>query len=134
MQDGRLGKQFFSGEVICRQGETGEVMFVIQAGIAEVTRKSAGGGEFKLGELSEGAVFGEMSIFTKSPRSATVTAKGDARILTLDKRGFLKRVHEDPSLAFNILETLSRRVQQLDEKVESLQIAITETISNVGDE
>jgi CRP/FNR family cyclic AMP-dependent transcriptional regulator len=121
MQDGRLGKHYSPGTVICQQGDKGDEMFVIQAGSVEVIRETADGSEIKLGEMGEGAVFGEMSIFTKAPRAATVRATSDARILTLDRRGFLRRVHEDPSLAFNILETLSVRIGELNNRVEALQ-------------
>jgi CRP-like cAMP-binding protein len=50
-------------------------------------------------------------------RSATVRAVGEARILTVDRRTFLRRVQEDPSLAFNILRTMSGRIRELTEKL-----------------
>ena len=74
-----------------------------------------------MGELETGEVFGEMAIFDQQPRSATVRAKGNARVLTLDKRAFLRRVHEDPSLAFRILQQMSHRIRVLDEKVSQIK-------------
>lgn len=58
-----------------------------------------------------------MSLFDRQPRSATVRVKGGARLLTLEKEGFLRRVHEDPSLAFNILRTMSQRIRELSDEV-----------------
>lgn len=120
IEEGALGREYADGEVICRQGETGDRMFVMQAGRAEVVRQD-GGSEVLLAELITGDVFGEMAIFDRQPRSATVRAKGMARVLTLDKRSFLRRVHEDPSLAFNILRKMSMRIRALNQEVERLK-------------
>ena len=115
-----LGHEYADREVICNQGEQGDRMFVIQTGNAEAVRIE-GDSEVVLGELEAGDVFGEMSIFDKQPRSATVRAKGSTRVLTLDKRAFLKRVHEDPSLAYQIMKKMSLRIRRLDEKLMDLK-------------
>ena len=124
MESGALGIAYADGEVICRQGEVGDRMYVIQDGEAVVVREEAGG-EVVVGEVGAGDIFGEMAIFMRQPRSATVRARGPARVLTLDKRAFLRRVHEDPSLAFSILEKMSERVRSLDEELARLKSAGT---------
>ena len=118
--EGSLGKEYADGESVCIQGERGDCLYVIQSGTLAVVRED-GGTEMELAELKAGDIFGEMSIFDREPRSATVRAKGKAQVLTLDKRGFLRRVHEDPSLAFRILESMSRRIRSLNDEVERLQ-------------
>ncbi len=120
MSEGVLGREYGDSEVICRQGERGEQMYVVQAGRAVVVRED-GGGEVILGELKAGDIFGEMAIFDRQPRSATVRSKGNARVLTLDKRAFLRRVHEDPSLAFQILQKMSLRIRGLNEELSQLK-------------
>lgn len=120
MEEGVLGREYSDGEVICRQGEPGDHMYVVQAGRAVVTHEE-GGAEVVVGELTAGDVFGEMAIFERQPRSATVRARGKTRVLTLDKRAFLRRVHEDPSLAFRILQTMSQRIRHLDEELSRLR-------------
>ena len=122
MEEGALGKEYSDGEVICFQGQAGDCMYVIQAGKALVLRQERGT-EAVIGELGTGDVFGEMAIFDRQPRSATVKAKGQARILTLDKRAFLKRVHQDPSLAFLILQKMSGRIRRLNDEVAGLKQA-----------
>ena len=124
MDLGALGKDYADQEVICRQGEPGDKMYVLQAGRAVALQENAGS-EIVVGELTAGDVFGEMSIFDRQPRSATVRAKGKARILTLDKRSFLRRVHEDPSLAFRILQKMSLRIRSLDEELSRLKRSST---------
>lgn len=120
MDDGALGKEYADAEVICRQGERGDFMYMVQAGRAVVTHED-GDAESIVGELEAGDVFGEMAIFDRQPRSATVCAKGSARVLTLDKRAFLRRVHEDPTLAFRILERMSQRIRSLNDEVSRLR-------------
>jgi CRP/FNR family transcriptional regulator len=114
--DGVLGKVYGDKEIICRQGDRGDCMFVVQKGKAQVVRED-GSEELLLGELGPGDIFGEMAIFDRQRRSATVRAQGDMRVLTLDKRAFMRRVHEDPTLALRILEKLSLRIRSLDEEL-----------------
>ena len=116
MGTGELGKTFEDGETIIRQGDDGDCMYVVQAGEAEVVVQGSGG-EVRLSTLKEGDVFGEMALFTRSKRSATIRALGRVRVLTVEKHGFLKRVHEDPSLAYRILEKMSQRIEALNAEV-----------------
>jgi CRP-like cAMP-binding protein len=120
MERGVLGTEYRDGDVICRQGDPGDRMYMIQAGRVVVCREDDGT-EVPVAELTAGHVFGEMSIFDRKPRSATVRVKGAARILTLDKRAFLRGVHEDPSLAYRILEEMSLRIRRLDEEISWLK-------------
>jgi len=116
MGEGLLGKEYADGEIVCRQGELGRSMYVIQAGRVEVVREE-GGAEVTLRELTVGDIFGEMAVFDQQARSATVRAKGPARVLTLDRRAFLRGVHEDPSLAYRILQMMSGRIRSLTEEL-----------------
>jgi CRP-like cAMP-binding protein len=58
-----------------------------------------------------------MSILDQEPRSATVRARGPIRVLTLDKRAFLRHIQEDPSLAYRVLQQMSHRIRGLDAEV-----------------
>lgn len=116
MNTGALGKPLQDGEVIVRQGEVGNCMYVIQQGQVEVLLKK-GDADVCVAVLGEGDFFGEMALFDQEVRSATVRARGEARILTLEKRTFLRRIHEDPSLAFRMLEKMSRRVRKLNDSL-----------------
>lgn len=116
MRSNELGKVYKDGEYIVRQGDSGNAMYVIQAGKAEVIVENQTGG-VSLSILERGDVFGEMALFTRSRRSASVRAVGEARVLTIDKKGFLRRIHEDPSLAFSILKKMSDRIQTLNSDV-----------------
>ena len=116
-----LGRLYKDGDVIVRQGEAGDCMYVIQEGRVQVFVEKDGK-EVLLRKPSEGEVFiGEMGIFEKQVRSATVRALGDVRILTLDKKQFLRRIQDDPSLAFLLVQNMSRRIRDLTEEVSRLR-------------
>ncbi len=120
MGSGDLGKMYGDGEIIIRRGDVGDCMYVIQAGEVEVVRED-GDRAVRLAVLGEGDVFGEMALFDRETRSATVRALGEARVLTLDKRTFLRRVHEDPSVAFRIVQRMSYRIRQLNDELVRLK-------------
>ncbi len=111
-----LGKEYKEGDLIVRQGEIGDCMFEILDGRVEVIHESEGK-EFLLAELGRGDFFGEMAIFDHEVRSATIRARGSVRALTIDKRTLLRRITEDPSLAFRILEKMSQRIRDLNKKM-----------------
>ncbi len=119
VKTGELGKTYQAGAVIIRQGEVGDCMYVIQAGRVEVI-KEKNGIEVCLAELGEGDFFGEMALFEKDVRSATVRAIGGARVLTIDKRVLLQKTHQDPSLAFRIMQRMSGRIRELNQHVMSM--------------
>jgi CRP/FNR family transcriptional regulator, cyclic AMP receptor protein len=134
MRIGAMGKIYPDGSEIVKQGEVGNSMYIVQKGEVEVVY-SDGERQIVLSVLGPGDVFGDMALFTKSPRSATVRAKDQAIVLTIDKQGFLKRVHEDPSFAFLILKQMSERILKLDEEVSRLKGASvssqTEKMTNI---
>jgi CRP-like cAMP-binding protein len=125
MSDGALGRFYADGEIIVRQGDVGDCMYVVQDGEVEIV-VIEGGEEVVLRCAGRNEILGEMAVFDRQPRSATIRARGKARILTLDKRHLLRRINEDPSLAFRMIETMSRRVRQLSHEVVELRATLRE--------
>jgi CRP/FNR family cyclic AMP-dependent transcriptional regulator len=112
----RLGKKYAKGDIIFRQGETGDCMFVIQKGEVEAIAE-ADGREILLRTMGRNEFFGEMALFEKETRTATIRATKPTRLLTIDKKNFLGGIHEDPSLAFRIVQTMSHRIRDLTERL-----------------
>jgi hypothetical protein len=104
MEPGALGRVYEDGEIIVHQGEIGDCMFVVQEGQVEV-------------------LVGEMAIFEREARMATVRALGRARILTVDKENFMRRIHQDPSLAYGMVQTMSHRIRELSAELAALRPA-----------
>ena len=120
MQTTGLGKVYQDGEIIIRQGDLGDNMYVIQEGQVEVVVERDGQ-EVRLAIQGAGQPIGEMAIFEQQVRSATVRALGRARILTVDKKSLVRRIHEDPSLAYYMMQTMSQRVRNLSAEVARLE-------------
>ncbi|MEJ2593766.1 MAG: cyclic nucleotide-binding domain-containing protein [bacterium] len=116
MKNKKLGRQYKDGEVIIKQGDTGDCLYVIQEGKVEVIIES-GNKEIKLAELGETEFFGEMGLFEKDVRSSTVRAMGDAKVMTIDKKNFYKTIQKDPTLAYRLLEKMSNRLRETNKKL-----------------
>lgn len=116
---GELGKTYQDGEIIIRQGDHGDSMYVVLEGQVEVIHDLEQETR-RLAVLGDGEFFGEMELFNPAARNATVRALGDARVLTVDKKLLLRRIKEDPTLAFRFLEKLSGRLRETNLSLELL--------------
>ena len=102
---------FEAGSTVIREHERGArvlAFFVVVEGEAAVTL--AGG---HLGTLRAGDHFGEMALFSDSPRTATVTARGDLRCLALSSWEFRSFVEAHPPVAWRLLETIAARMERI---------------------
>ena len=116
MSYGELGKTYSDGETIIKQGESGDCMYVIQSGKVKVINEK-NGKEVLLAIREKGDFIGEMALFEREVRSATVKSVDESRILTVDRKNLLSNIKKDPTLAFRIIETMSRRIRELSEEI-----------------
>jgi len=116
MKEDELGKLYSNGEVIFKEGQEGDRMYVIQTGSVKITKKSPAG-DMPIAVLESGDIFGEMALFDKLPRSATAVAMGDTRVLTIDKEKLFQTISRDPTLAFRIISSMSHRIRRLDDEL-----------------
>jgi CRP-like cAMP-binding protein len=113
---GALGTIYRDGEMIIREGEMDNCMYVVQAGQVEVVQAGEHG-EQHLAFLGPGDFFGEMAVFEREKRSASVRSAGESRVLKVDKKTLLRRIGEDPLLAVNLLQTMSHRIRDLNAEI-----------------
>jgi small-conductance mechanosensitive channel/CRP-like cAMP-binding protein len=99
-------------EIIVRQGERGDEFFVVARGEVAVSVED-GGYATEVARLGPGSFFGEMSVMTGEPRTATVHAVGDVEIVVLDKQAFAPILDAAPEAAARISEVLAARREQL---------------------
>lgn len=93
------------GKELAREGAAGREFFVLVEGTAEVTR-----GNRRLRTLSDGDFFGEISLITKLPRTATVTTMSPARTLVITDRAFRTILKDSPEIQRAVLEALGERL------------------------
>jgi CRP-like cAMP-binding protein len=96
---------FKEGKELAREGAAGREFFVIVDGDAEVTR-----GSRRLRRLTSGDFFGEISLITKLPRTASVTTLGPTRALVITDRSFRRMLDQSPTLQRKVLEALGERL------------------------
>ncbi len=124
--------EYGPGQAIVRQGEQGETLYLVARGEVAV-RVTTDGGEKEVARLGRGALFGEMSVLTGEPRSATVLAVGDAALLGIDRDAFHRILDVEPELAQRLAEVIARRRLALDAaRAEAVPAMEKETASLLG--
>ncbi len=101
------------GQVLFEQGDAGKRAYVIREGELEIL-KEAEGREVLLAVRKPGEVIGEMSLLHEAPRSATVRAKGPARLFAIRFDDFEKLLDNSPSAARAMLHTITARLKSTE--------------------
>ena len=96
------------GERLIQEGAEGDSMFVMLRGTAHVS-VLRDGAAIRLAVLRAGDCFGEMSLLTGEPRSATVRAEGDCEVLEISKEAMAEVLHDAPQCLTQLSELLARR-------------------------
>jgi small-conductance mechanosensitive channel/CRP-like cAMP-binding protein len=105
---------YSAGERILEEGSPGDSFFLVDQGVVVVSKLVAGLPRL-VAELGEGQFFGEMALLTGEARSATVTAKTDIDLYTIDKRGFEQIVVQNPHVTVDISSILVLRRDALSQ-------------------
>ena len=98
-----------SGRVLMRQGDPGRECFVIEEGTARATIRGR-----KSTTMGPGDCFGEMALLHAAPRSASVTAESDMRLLVLTSREFSTLLEDMPSVARKVLAAVGERLRDAE--------------------
>jgi len=113
----KFGKKYGDKTVIIKEGDIQQEIFWILSGEVYVTRKM--GDKYKvMATLGKGELFGEMSFFDKSVRSATVITKGPVESLVFSKENFQEIFAASPQWTKRLLVSLSSRIGQMIEKLQ----------------
>lgn len=110
--------EYGRGETVCREGEAGDTFYVLRKGTVEILAHGPNAAAAHVADLSAPAFFGEMSLLTGDPRSATVRAKTDAVLLVVEREGFEGLFRVRPSIAEKISRVLADRQSELRERRE----------------
>ncbi len=122
---------FADGSSIVRQGDPGDSIFVVLRGHARVHK-----GQAEIAVLGAGEFFGEMSLVDSTPRSASVVADGECRLLEISRGDFFKILREEREigikLLWNFVSVLSHRLRNTSEALGNAKDALeAEDLTNV---
>ncbi len=104
--------QFGAGEVLMRDGEHGESLFIIRQGTVEVLVPGADGTERRVNTLQSPAFIGEISLMTGAARNATIRALDDVEVLEMNRDGFTRLFKERPDAARAMSEIIAVRISE----------------------
>lgn len=115
----RFGREFGAGEVLFREGERGEEMYVVQSGLVQILKR-VGEAERPLATLGRGEFLGEMAILNDKPRTATAVVVEDAKMLVIDKATLEQMIANNTEIALRLVKKLARRLDSADEMIQIL--------------
>jgi CRP/FNR family transcriptional regulator, cyclic AMP receptor protein len=109
-------KEYKAGELIFREGEPGDTMYIIKEGAVEV---SVAGEKFVVGQ--QGDLLGEMAMIDSSARSATALAKTDCKLIELNEKQFAFQVQRTPIFAIFVMKILVERLRKMNKILSSME-------------
>jgi len=117
-------EDFRAGEIIFKEGEKGDKLYIILSGSVRISKQIPGSGEEALAVLKPGDFFGEMSLIDDVERSADAIANERSTLLSIDRNSFESLLFLNKELAYTILwnfvRTLSKRLRDTNEKLRAL--------------
>jgi CRP/FNR family transcriptional regulator len=109
-------RTYRSGEVVFREGDSGDTCFVVRSGAIKITREHAGR-TIALAELRTGDMFGELAMFGGETRSATAQALEDTGAVALLAGDIRRLLMGNPDIAVKMLEAMANRVRATNERL-----------------
>lgn len=134
IRDGMDVVNLKSGEILFREGDAGEHMYIVVSGDLEILMAPDTDNELILNRVPQGEYIGEMSLVTGAPRTASVRAHGDVVLLSMSRTQLMDLLQLHPHLASTMVRVLSHRLdntnvstfRDLTEKNRQLQQAFDE--------
>lgn len=98
-----------AGQVLFKEGEPGDLMYVLMSGTAEIIVHN------RVVEIAEaGAIVGEMGMIDDGARSATLVAKSDCKFLPIDRKRFNFLIQQTPHFALHVMRVMAERLRKTD--------------------
>lgn len=108
------------GEVLFKEGQRGDRLYVIGAGKIKLGRSSVDGRENLMAILGPGEMFGELSLFDPGPRTATATAVADTELIGMGNESLQEFLRDRPAVSLALLASLARRLRRTNDSVADL--------------
>jgi CRP-like cAMP-binding protein len=108
---------FHEGDVIIREGDRDNRLFIVVSGEVEVKKNFGSKNETSLGTLGPLSYFGEMALIDDLVRSASVIAKKDTEVISLDQWNLRQEIERYPAMAIELLQLLSWRIRAIEKNM-----------------
>jgi CRP-like cAMP-binding protein len=115
-------KEFKRGELLFIEGDDGIGFYIVITGRVKVYKVSPDGKEQIMHIFGPGQPFAEVPVFEGSRYPANAEALDRCKLFFFPKKDFIKLIHENPSLAMNMLASLSQRLKQFSHLIEALSL------------
>ena len=98
-----------AGQAIFREGDPGDVMFVVKEGDVDIVVHGT-----VVDTVGPGGIFGEMALIDHQPRSASAVATVDSQLVRIDERRFQYLVERTPHFALEVMRIMAHRLRRMD--------------------
>jgi CRP/FNR family cyclic AMP-dependent transcriptional regulator len=117
----RFGRvRYAQGDMIFREGEPADCLFLIEEGRAKLFLGNSGHREMLIAVLGRGQIFGELAVLDRGPRAMNARAMEDSTVYTLESAVFWTILENRPALARRLLELMARRLRRADQASQDL--------------
>jgi len=125
-------KKYKKGDIIIKEGEIGELCFILYKGSVHIYRQTPAGDTFALANLSseQNFFFGETALISDDPRSATVQALTDCTTIALSGKKFLSMCQKEPVLGFKVVLYIARNMAKTITKANNDKATLYEALYN----
>jgi CRP/FNR family transcriptional regulator, cyclic AMP receptor protein len=119
---GAEARDYEAGDLVCRQGELGDCLFIVERGEVEIFLPLPEGGRSPLVKLGGGRFFGEMAVIDDQPRSASAVALGHTRAWAIYREPFRKFLFRNPEAVVRLLEHLSAIIRDTNRQLAAARL------------
>lgn len=108
-ENSRNFQSYAAGQVVFKEGDPGEIMYVVKDGEVDITVKG------KVVEtVGKGGIIGEMALVASHRRSATVVARTDCKLVPIDEERFTFMVQQTPSFSLQVMKLMAERLRRMN--------------------
>jgi small-conductance mechanosensitive channel/CRP-like cAMP-binding protein len=120
---GAAMQAYTSGEVLVREGDRGSSLFVIRSGRVRIDKSLDSGTSTTMARMESGDFFGEMSLLTGEPRTASIVAEDETEVVVVSKEAFAPVLTADTGILVGLSAALESRARNIAERLADLPAA-----------
>ena len=124
--------EYGAGEFIVRQGDQGDSLYIIRTGSCGIYVRRDGKQENRIATIERGEFFGDMSLLTGEPITATVRAMADTSVIIIDKENFSDILNDNPAIPVQLGEILAKRQKELSDEAGRILAATPSSSSMIA--